>query len=277
MGENRGVRRALEFLDGGHENTAVGWGAGSNYTGVETNNICIGDQTLGVAGESDAIRIGDNSTSLGIDVLNNGAALNLISIGPGLSSGGINILVTGLGSTVQIGALLPTVAGAANCFIGGIASTAAIGGEDFVMVDLATNQLRHQPSSRRYKEDIKPMGKASEALYWLKPVKFRYKESHNLDYGLIAEDVAEVDPNLANRNGEGQIESVRYFAIYNMMLNEFLKEHKKVEEQQASIAELRSTVGVLTAQLKEQAAQIQKVSAQIEVNKPAPQVVVNKP
>jgi hypothetical protein len=114
--ENTAVgRRALEFVDGGHENTAVGWGAGSNYTRTETNNICIGDQTLGVVGESDAIRIGDNSTSLGIDVLNNGAALNLISIGPGLSLGGINVLVTLLGSAVQVGALLPTVAGAANC------------------------------------------------------------------------------------------------------------------------------------------------------------------
>jgi hypothetical protein len=102
------------------------------------------------------------------------------------------------------------------------------------MVDLATNQLRHQPSSRRYKEDIKPMGKASEALYSLKPVSFRYKESHNLDYGLIAEDVAEVDPNLTNRNAEGQIESVRYFAVYNMMLNEFLKEHKSEQTCAAS-------------------------------------------
>jgi uncharacterized coiled-coil protein SlyX len=143
------------------------------------------------------------------------------------------------------------------------------------MVDLANNQLRHQPSSRRYKEDIKPMDKASEVLYSLKPVSFRYKESHNLDYGLIAEDVAEVDPNLAN----------------NMMLNEFLKEHKKVQEQQARIADLNSRVAkpeatiaqqqkgmeVLTAQLKEQAAQIQKVSAQLEVSKPATKVVVSGP
>jgi len=70
---------------------------------------------------------------------------------------------------------------------------------------------------------------------------------------------------------------VHYKELGVMLLNEFLKEHKKVEEQQASIAELKSTVGVLTAQLKEQAAQIQKVSAQLEVSKPEPQVVVNKP
>jgi septal ring factor EnvC (AmiA/AmiB activator) len=137
------------------------------------------------------------------------------------------------------------------------------------------------------------MESASELIYKLKPVTFRTKEvdvdpkkgpqPQNLDYGLIAEDVAEIDPKLAIRNGKGEIESLRYMAIYNMMLNEFLKEHKKVEEQQASIADLKSTVAlqqkemqVLTAQLKEQAAQIQKVSVQLEASKPAPKVVANK-
>ena len=94
--------------------------------------------------------------------------------------------------------------------------------------------------------------------------------------------MAKVAPELAVRNGKGEIENVRYQAIYAMMLNEFLKEHKKVEEQQATITELKSTVAqqakgmeVLTAQLKEQAAQIQKVSAQLEMGKPATKVVVN--
>ena len=130
------------------------------------------------------------------------------------------------------------------------------------------------------------MDKASEALFALQPVMFRYKKQidpqQGLDYGLIAEDVAKVAPELAVRNGKGEIENVRYQAIYAMMLNEFLKEHKKVEEQQATITELKSTVAqqakgmeVLTAQLKEQAAQIQKVSAQLEMGKPATKVVVN--
>jgi septal ring factor EnvC (AmiA/AmiB activator) len=131
------------------------------------------------------------------------------------------------------------------------------------------------------------MDKASEVLYQLKPVTFRFKKglenlSPVLDYGLIAEDVAKIDPKLAVRDGKGQIESVRYMAIYNMMLNEFLKEHQKVEEQHATIAELKSTVAqqqkgmeVLTAQLKEQASQIQKVSAQVEMSRPAPQMVGN--
>ena len=132
------------------------------------------------------------------------------------------------------------------------------------------------------------MDNASEALYQLKPVTYRYKKeidrTQSLEYGLVAEDVANVDPNLIIRDRTGQIESVRYTAVNAMLLNEFLKQHKKVEEQQATIAELRLTVTqqqngmeVLTTQLKEQAAQIQKVSAQLEVNKPAPQVVANKP
>jgi hypothetical protein len=88
------------------------------------------------------------------------------------------------------------------------------------------------------------MGDASEVLYKLKPVTFKFKKNlenpvQNLDYGLIAEDVAEVDPKLAIRDGKGQIESVRYMAIYNMMLNEFIKEHRKVQEQEATIAQLK--------------------------------------
>ena len=100
---------------------------------------------------------------------------------------------------------------------------------------------------------------------------------------MIAEEVAEVNPDLVVRDENGEIYTVRYDAVNAMLLNEFLKEHKKVEQQQASIAELKSTVAlqqkemqVLTAQLKEQAAQIQKVSAQLEASKPAPKVVANK-
>jgi septal ring factor EnvC (AmiA/AmiB activator) len=100
---------------------------------------------------------------------------------------------------------------------------------------------------------------------------------------LIAEEVAEVDPQLVVRKN-GEIMAVHYEQISNMLLNEFLKEHKKVEAQQATIAELKSSVAqqqkgmeVLTAQLKEQAAQIQKVSAQLEVGKPAAKVVLKNP
>ena len=94
------------------------------------------------------------------------------------------------------------------------------------------------------------------------------------EFGLVAEEVAEVNLNWITRNPQGEISGVRYETIPILLLNEFLKEHKKVEEQQANIAELKSTVGVLTAQLKEQAAQIQKVSAQLEAGKPATKVAL---
>ena len=136
---------------------------------------------------------------------------------------------------------------------------------DTVTVDLNTGLLGHLTSSRRHKEDIKAMDDASETLYRLKPVTYRYKKeidrNQALDYGLIAEEVAEVDPNLAIRNAKGEIETVRYNAINLMLLNEFLKEHRKVET-------LEDTVATLVTTVKEQAAQIQKVSAQVQMRQP---------
>jgi septal ring factor EnvC (AmiA/AmiB activator) len=141
------------------------------------------------------------------------------------------------------------------------------------------------------------MDRASEAIYALKPVTFRYKKEIDAErtpeFGLVAEQVEKVNPDLVARDADGKPFTVRYEAVNAMLLNEFLKEHKKVEEQQATIAELKSTVAeqrkdfeaisaqqhkeiqVLTASLKEQASQIQKVSAQIELNKPATQTVLN--
>ncbi len=150
------------------------------------------------------------------------------------------------------------------------------------------NKIGTIASSRRFKEDITPMDKASEALFALKPVTFRYKKeidrSRTLSFGLIAEEVAKISPDLITRDRQGKPETVRYEAVNAMLLNEFLKEHKKVEEQQATIAELKSTVvqqqkgmEILTAQLKEQATQIQKVSNHLEVTRLVPQVVANKP
>jgi septal ring factor EnvC (AmiA/AmiB activator) len=140
------------------------------------------------------------------------------------------------------------------------------------------------------------MESASETILALKPVTFHYKSDKTAtpQFGLIAEDVAEVNPDLVVRDKNGEIYTVRYDAVNAMLLNEFLKEHTKVQEQEASIAELRSTtaqqradfeatraqqqkqIEALTASLREQAAQIQKVSAQIELNRPAPEQVVLK-
>src|SRR5262245_6132395 len=136
------------------------------------------------------------------------------------------------------------------------------------------------------------MDKASEAILALKPVTFRYKKELEpngaIQFGLVAEEVAEVDPDLVILDKGGKPESVRYEAINAMLLNEFLKEHKKVDEQQtmirrlksdaakqeAAASELKRSVGVLTAQLKEQALQIQKVSAQVQLREPLTSVAL---
>ena len=160
-----------------------------------------------------------------------------------------------------------------HTYIHNINTTSVSGGfADTVTIDLNTGLLGHLTSSRRHKEDIKGMDNASDTLYRLKPVTYRYKKeidrNQALDYGLIAEEVAEVDPNLALRNGKGEIESVRYNAINVMLLNEFLKEHKAFVEEQTKVTKLEAGVAGLLATVKEQAAQIEKVSAQVQMRQP---------
>jgi hypothetical protein len=137
------------------------------------------------------------------------------------------------------------------------------------------------------------MSKNSEAILALKPVTFRYKKEIEpnggaIMFGLIAEEVEKVAPELVTRNYKGQVETVRYEAVNAMLLNEFLKEHRKVEQQEAAIGRLKQDFGAniaqqakqieaLTATVKEQAAQIQKVSAELEASKPAQQTVVSNP
>ena len=133
------------------------------------------------------------------------------------------------------------------------------------------------------------MAEASEALLALKPVTFRYKKEIDptgmSQCGLVAEEVANVNANLVVRDKEGKPYSVRYDQVNAMLLNEFLKEHKKVEQLQATVAQqqkdLHGAIAKLkesvTTQLKEQAGQIQKVSARVEMNKSVPQVVANEP
>src|SRR6266849_6490022 len=125
------------------------------------------------------------------------------------------------------------------------------------------------PSSERFKDGIKPMDKASEAILALKPVTFRYK--HELDpagipqFGLVAEQVEKVNPALVARDADGKVYTVRYEAVNAMLLNEFLKEHRKVGELEATAAQQQKEIKGLTASLKEQAAQIQKVSDKVEM------------
>ena len=134
------------------------------------------------------------------------------------------------------------------------------------------------------------MDKASETILSLRPVNFRYKKEIDPDstpqFGLVAEEVEKVNPDLVVRDKEGKPYSVRYDAVNAMLLNEFLKEHKTLQEQgatitrqqkdfEAAIAEQQKEIAALTATVKEQALQIQKVSAQLEASKPVPQVVNN--
>ncbi len=129
------------------------------------------------------------------------------------------------------------------------------------------------------------MDKASEAILALKPVTFRYKKDLDPEgvpqFGLVAEQVEKVNPELVAYDDEGKPYSVRYEAVNAMLLNEFLKEHHKVQEQEALMAQLRSNdaeqqqdIKALAATVKEQAAQIQKVSAQLQMSRPVLQTVV---
>jgi trimeric autotransporter adhesin len=276
---------ALVFNDTGPLNTAVGYQAlYANVSGLE--NTAIGDQALlnntgnfNVAVGGAALlnnTAGNENTAVGSGALNDTTGDDNTALG--FQAG---ILATTGDGNVYIGAGMSGVAGEANhTYIRNINTTSVSGGgTDTVTVNLTTGLIGHATSSRRYKEDIKPMEDTSKALFALKPVTFRYKkdidQSQSLDYGLIAEDVAQVDPGLAIRDKNGQIDSVRYNAINAMLLNEFLKEHRKIEEQEKTIAELKSGMMTLATTVKEQAAQIQKVGAQLEASKPAPQLVNN--
>ena len=152
-------------------------------------------------------------------------------------------------------------------FVAGVSGTAVVG--DTVVVD-ANGQLGTATSSARFKKDIKPIDKASEAILALKPVTFQYKSDAKgtPQFGLIAEEVVKVNPDLVVRDRNGEIYSVRYEAVNAMLLNEFLKEHRTVREQQKEIVALR-------AELKDQRELIQKVNDKVELNRPAPQSVVN--
>ena len=186
-------------------------------------------------------------------------------------------------NNVYIGAGINGIAGESNaCRIASIfGQTAPSGSAVFIT---SGHKLGTMTSSARFKDEIKPMDKASEAILALNPVTFRYKKEIDpagiSQFGLVAEEVEKVNPNLVVRGKDGKPYSVRYEAVNAMLLNEFLKEHKKVEEQQGQIAELNSRVArqeaiiarqgegidLLAAQLKEQAAQIQRVSGQIELS-----------
>jgi hypothetical protein len=161
-------------------------------------------------------------------------------------------------------------------WIGGIYNTTTISGTRQPVVVSDGGQLGKIASSQRFKKDIATMDRASEAILSLRPVTFHYKSDTKCtpQFGLVAEEVAKVNPALVLPDKEGKPYTVRYDAVNAMLLNEFLKEHHTVQELtkefQAAIAEQQKQIEALTAGL-------QKVSAQVEVSKPAPQTVLNSP
>jgi hypothetical protein len=231
----------------GNANTAVGVNAGTNIIDAD-DNVVIGNAAGGniVAG-NDNIYIGHNT-------------------GVGLPDGS---------STIRIGdpAAFPIHGDVSSCYIQGIYNELPGFPGPSLTVGVTQDGKLHSPvSSRRFKHDIKPMDKASEVILALKPVTFHYKSdpANTPFFGLIAEEVAEVSPDLVVPDKKGKPRSVRYEQIDAMLLNEFLKEHRKVEDLEGAVASLAATV-------KEQAAQIQKVSAQLEVSNPRTRVVLNNP
>jgi hypothetical protein len=250
-------RQALFSNTTGLQNTAVGYDAGFHITG--TNNTAVGGNALFSS------TTGNGNTAVGAYAgANVTTANNVICIG----APGANI--------------------DSSCFIASIYSNVQpiVGTDpDSVTITSSGRLGRGNVSSRRYKHDIQPMEKASEVLYALKPVSFRYNKEYDatqtLAFGLIAEQVAEVYPDLVGRNAEGEPESVRYDQINSMLLNEFLKEHRKVQELKATVTQQRENFESKLAEQSEKIealrSDLQKVSAQIEVRTFVPQVVANNP
>jgi trimeric autotransporter adhesin len=265
--------RALFNNTTGGENTAIGIRALFSNT-IGGLNTAIGGFALSSNTEG-----GSNAALGNAALLNNTTGNGNIALGAFAG-----MAVTDANSVIAIGANGTNVSN--SCFIGQIYSNIQpqVGTDpDLVTINSSGRLGRANVSSRRYKHDIQPMDKASEVLYRLEPVSFRYKKEYDatqtIAFGLIAEDVARVNPDLVGRNPEGQPESVRYEQINAMLLNEFLKEHRKVEDLkkdfQATVAQQQKEIAALVATVKKQASQIQKVSAQLEASKPAPQVVGN--
>lgn len=278
-------------------NTATGWAA-LNQNNTGNNNTANGLQALL------SNTTGSDNTACGLNALfANTTGSNNIGLGSGaggnLTTGSNNIDVgnggfSGESAKIRVG----TKGTHKNTYIAGIYGVTVPRGLA-VIVD-SSGHLGTTTSSARFKEAIKSMDKASEAILSLQPVTFRYKQELDPDgipqFGLVAEEVAKVNPDLVARDDEGKPYAVRYEAVNAMLLNEFLKEHRKVEEQDRRIREQKATIArlesrvatqeaitaqerkrmeAITARLEEQGSQIQKVSAQLGTDKPAPRLVVD--
>ncbi len=274
----------------GARNVAVGYRALSSNT-TQDGNAAVGNEAL-------FRNTGCCNTALGVNALDhNTTGIYNIALGSfagsNLTTGSNNIHIghsgfSGESNTIRIGGGSQT-----RTFIEGIYGVNQ--GAPFLPLYISSGgELGTNGSSRRFKKEIKSMDQTSEAILSLKPVTFHYKSDakNTPQFGLIAEEVANVNPDLIVRDENGEIYTVRYDAVNAMLLNEFIKQHRKVQKQEATITELTSAIAqqkrdmeAFAASLKEQASQIQKVSAQLaaaspsrgglEARKPAPQMVLN--
>ena len=295
--------RSLFSNTDGSFNTAVGAGTlvlnvGNQASGEGTQNTAVGtaallSNTTGAAntgtGSSALIHntTGNHNTASGaLALFLNTAGSSNVAIGHAAlvnnTSGNFNIAV-GDGAGSQITNAFSCIAighqGAnvnQSCFIGNIRNAVVAPDAVPVLIDSAGKLGTTNGSSRRFKTQIKPMDKTSESILGLKPVTFCYTgdNTNTPQFGLIAEDVVEVNPELTVRDKTGELVTVRYDAVNAMLLNEFLKEHHKVEELKSAMAQQQKTTEALIVRLNEQEAQIQKVSGEVEARKLMSQMLV---
>jgi hypothetical protein len=289
---------ALQDHATGNENVAVGAGALSQGSSG-TYNVAVGSNAMAFSGGEDNVGVGPGALNMASGSFNVGigqdAGTNLsgnsnVAIGPyagqNVTSGANNIDIGNQGAKKDNALIRIGTVGTQNqTFIAGISGTTVPKGVA-VMID-SKGQLGVATSSARFKDDIQPMKDASDVLLSLQPVTFRYKKELDSlgtpQFGLVAEQVAKVDPDLVARDESGKPYTVRYEAVNAMLLNEFLKEHRKVEQLEATVSELKAaaareasletTVGELKAALKQQAAQIQKVSARDQDGRTASRLI----
>jgi hypothetical protein len=280
----------------GVANTATGFQALFSNTGnfnTATGYIALVSNTTGVANTATGTHAlafnttGNENTATGDHALFNNTT-GRFNTALGFSAG---ISVTTADNVICIGQSVFGANVSNTCFIGNIRGVTTVNDDAIPVVIDSAGQLGTISSSCRFKTEIKPMDKASEAILALKPVTFHYKSNvgGRPQFGLIAEEVAKVNPDLVVRDKNGDLYTVRYDQVNAMLLNEFIKEHRKVEQQGMALTEVKSNaakqeatialqqqeIKALTASLKEQSAQIQKVNAQIELSKPSPRTVLN--
>ncbi len=272
----------------GLANTALGKDALALNTSGSVNtasgDVTLASNTTGSANTGSGVNAlfqntsGNNNTSSGFAALmTNTTGSNNIALGYqaglNLTTGDNNIEIGNTGVAAEAGKIRIGTRGVHNTtYVAGIFGSTVSSGAP-VSID-SKGHLGTVTSSARFKHDIQPMGPASNSILALQPVTYRYKEeldpNHVPQFGLVAEEVAKVNPDLVVRDEQGRPYTVRYEAVNAMLLNEFLKEHRRV-------ATLGETVAQLKLALEKQAAQIEKVSAQLQVERPAPRVVSSAP